>query len=64
MCWTPVRDRRGHLRATDEDFDGDDDALGMPTPDWDDPDWGFENEEAEPENGDFWFDNDDEEYAL
>ncbi len=40
--------------------DGDED-LGMPLPDWNDPDWGFDDEEAQPEKGDFWFDSSDEE---
>jgi hypothetical protein len=56
---------RARLKASrDDDVENDDDELGMPLPEWDDPDWGFDNEEAEPEDGDFWFDNDDEENAL
>lgn len=43
--------------------DADDEDLGMPLPDWSDPDWGFDDEEAQPENGDFWFDSSDEEDA-
>lgn len=41
--------------------DDDDDELGMPLPDWRDPDWGFDDDETEPEQGDFWFDSNDEE---
>lgn len=44
-------------RHDDED-DGD---VGMPLPAWDDPDWGFDDEETQPEDGDFWFDSSDEE---
>lgn len=45
-----------------DDFDRED--LGMPLPDDNDPDWGFDDEEAQPEHGDFWLDSHDEEDAL
>ncbi len=48
----------------DDDEAADDEDLGMPLPDDDDPDWGFEDEETQPEQGDFWFDSNDEEDAL
>jgi hypothetical protein len=48
----------------DDDFDDGDEEVGMPLPDWNDPDWGFDDEEAQPEDGDFWFDSNDEENAL
>jgi len=41
--------------------DDDEEDVGMPLPDWNDPDWGFDDEEAQPEKGDFWFDSSDEE---
>ncbi len=44
--------------------DDDSEDLGMPLPDDNDPDWGFEDEEAQPEHGDFWLDSHDEEDAL
>jgi hypothetical protein len=50
----------------DDEYDDDDrgdDAIEMPFPD-DDPDWGFDDEEVQPEQGDFWLDSDDEEDAL
>ncbi|MDZ4781139.1 MAG: hypothetical protein SGJ19_12870 [Planctomycetia bacterium] len=48
----------------DEDGDGHDgEDIEMPFPE-EDPDWGFEEEEAQPEQGDFWLDSDDDEDAL
>jgi hypothetical protein len=47
-----------------DDFDDGDEEVGMPLLDWNDPDWGFDDEEAQPEDGDFWFDSNDEENAL
>lgn len=46
------------------DDDDEEEDMGMPLPDWRDPDWGFDDEETQPEDGDFWFDSDDEENAL
>lgn len=41
----------------------DDEEIELPFLD-DDPDWGFDDEEAQPEQGDFWLDSDEEEDAL
>jgi hypothetical protein len=64
VCERSVRRRGQRPSAVADDDFSDDDEEGMPLPDWNDPDWGFEDEEVEPEDGDFWFDNDDEENAL
>lgn len=56
---------RPPVRANDDfDDDAEDDTEGMPLPDWDDPDWEPDGDEPQPEQGDFWFDSNEEEDVL
>ncbi len=62
VTFSPVNTAEWEDHA-EEDDDQDDETIAMPFLD-DDPDWGFDDEEAQPEQGDFWMDSDDEEDAL